>query len=375
MTTTEAQPLAEESVPLGNVEKELARMLNCLKEPGEGPVQRAHMSNLVIFCHQEQQANSIAAQVPEIVAAHPARVLLLIGEGPADSGRVTAAVKAWCLRRGSQKTCCEQITLRAPSQAVDRLGYAVRGLLIGDLPTNLWWAAQQPPPFAGALIYDLTEPAQQLIYDSIGWLEPARGVDATASWLERFERVRGQGAWRVASDLNWRRMKYWRRLMGQALDPAAAPGVLESITAVEVEHGPHAVIQAWELVSWLASRLHWQVQAGRVEPGVEIVWQVRAPHGPLRIRIRRLSEGPSEVRRARIACNLNGQPGALNFLAEDDRRLSVVPEGSDAAPRTVTVQPQPLAGLVSRQLSDREHDPVFRESMAVAQVLAHSVLG
>jgi hypothetical protein len=30
--------------------------------------------------------------------------------------------------------------------------------------------------------------------------------------------------------------------------------------------------------------------------------------------------------------------------------------------------------LVGRQLSDRSRDPVFRESMAVAQVMAQSVL-
>jgi hypothetical protein len=30
--------------------------------------------------------------------------------------------------------------------------------------------------------------------------------------------------------------------------------------------------------------------------------------------------------------------------------------------------------LISRQLSDRERDPVFRESMQVAQVMAKSLL-
>jgi hypothetical protein len=33
------------------------------------------------------------------------------------------------------------------------------------------------------------------------------------------------------------------------------------------------------------------------------------------------------------------------------------------------------AELIGRQLSDREPDPVFRESMAVAQVFAKSLLG
>ena len=76
----------------------------------------------------------------------------------------------------------------------------------------------------------------------------------------------------------------------------------------------------------------------------------------------------------RIACMLDGKPAALAFSAEDGR-LSVRPEGIDAAPRTVADPPQSVAELVVRQLSDRERDPVFIESMAVAHVLARSALG
>jgi glucose-6-phosphate dehydrogenase assembly protein OpcA len=376
VTTSDLAPPPVDNLPLDQVEGALARLLHSVKEPGEAPAQRAQMSNLVVFCDRAAQAEAIAAQVPDIVAAHPARVLLLLAEHGTEPGDLTAAVRVWCqLGPGRQPICSEQVTLHARGQAVERLSFAMRELLIGDLPTNLWWAPPEPPPMAGGLLFELTEQAQQIIYDSIGWLEPARGVAATASWLSLFEHVPPGGRWCVISDLNWRRLKYWRRLLGQALDPASAPGALESITEVLVEHGPHAVIQAWELVSWLAARLGWRVQAGRVRPGVEITWQFTAPHGVLSVRIRRLAEGPPEVRRVRIACALDGKPAALNVVVQDERRLAVLPEGVEAAPRTLVIQPQPLAGLVSRQLSDRELDPVFRESMAVAQVLAQSLLG
>ena len=118
--------------------------------------------------------------------------------------------------------CSEQVTLRAAAPSVCRLPSAVRALLIGDLPTNLWWATPQPPPLAGAMLHELSERAQQIIYDSIGWLEPARGVAATGAWLRRMEQ--GHGPWRVVSDLNWRRLKYWRRLLAQAFDGDAAAG-------------------------------------------------------------------------------------------------------------------------------------------------------
>jgi len=364
------------ALPLRDVEKELSRQLESAKPPGQAAVQRAHMSNLVIFCDRAEAAASLATTLPAIVVQHPARVLLLVGESGADTNEINAEVAVWCERhRGGPKVCSERVTLRARGPAVDRLPFAVRGLLIGDLPTNVWWLAGQPPPLAGAFLQSLAENAEQVVYDSIGWREPARGVAATADWLHQFERGDDDGQWRVASDLNWRRLKYWRRLIAQALDPATAPGALESITEVLVEHGPHAVVQAWLLASWMASRLGWRVKSSRVEPNVELAWQVTAPRGPLRVRLHRLGEGPSEVRRLRIACALTGKPNALAFEVQAADRLAVVPEGDGAAPRTLTVQPQSLADLVARQLSDRERDPIFHDSMAVAQVFAQSVLG
>ena len=286
---------------------------------------------------------------------------------------MSGTVNFWSVP-GGDSICSEQVTLRAIGSAVNNLPYAVRGLLIGDLPTNLWWAVPVPPPLAGPLLFDLADRTQQVIYDSIGWTEPARGVVATASWLKEFQGGPDHGIWRVASDLNWRRLKYWRRLLAQALDPASAPDALKSVTEILVEHGPHAVIQAWELVSWLASRLHWRVETGKIEPGVEITWNVAAEHGNLAIRLHRLADGPSEIRRARIACNLDGKPVALTFGMDDDLHLAARPEGTPGMARTVTVQHQSLPELIARQLSDRDRDPVFRDSMMVAQILARSVL-
>lgn len=364
-----------DAIPLEDVEQALNASMKEAQGLDERPVQRSRMSNLVIFCSQPEQAEAVALQVPAIVALHPARVLLLVGEAVADK-EITATVTSWCQQGQSahQRLCSEQVTLRAGGYFVERLPFAVRGLLLGDLPINMWWAVPQPPPLAGPLLAELAENAQQVIYDSIGWLEPARGVAATATWLERFERDIDHGCWRIASDLNWRRLKYWRRVLGQALDPATAPGALASISDVLVEHGPHAVIQGWELVSWLAARLGWRVLTGRVQPGTEIGWRFYAEHGDLRVRIHRLPVGPPEIRRVRIACTLGGHATALNITVEDERRLAVTVEDGQTAARTVTVQPQGLAELVGRQLSDREHDPVFRESMTVAQILARSVL-
>ena len=364
-------------VPMRDVEQTLARQMKALQGPGAAPVQRVRMANLVIFCNSLEQAIQINAQIPEIEAVHPARALLVVGEPGREECDVTArvTVRPMHMAGGRAHACAEQVTLHAAGAAVERLPFAVRALVIGDLPTNLWWAAPQPPPLAGPLLLDLSENAQQIMYDSLGWRDPVRGVSATASWLDRIERNASDGRWRVASDLNWRRLKYWRRLLTQALDPASAPGAAESVSEVVVEHGPHAVIQAWELAAWLSRRLGWRLHTGKVQEGVEIAWVFSTPKGPRFVRVHRLDQAPSEVRRVRLACTLDGRPAALNLVPEEGgRRLAIQLEGVEGAPRTMAIPPLSAAELIGRQLSDRERDPAFRESMTVAQGMAQSLL-
>jgi glucose-6-phosphate dehydrogenase assembly protein OpcA len=282
---------------------------------------------------------------------------------------VTARVTVRPLARGSGTgACAEMVTLHAGGSMVERLPFAVRALLIGDLPVNVLWSSHVPPPMAGVLMADLADLAQQVIYDSVGWPDPARGMVATAGWLEQFERPVGR--WRVASDLNWRRLKSWRRLLTQALEPASAPGAMESVSEVVVEHGPRASIQAWLLAATLTRHLGVTLQAGRVTPGVEMAWRFTRARGEVWVRVRRREEGPPSVRRVRLAC----QPAPIVLTEETPQRLSMQLEGMDAAPRTIMVPAASAVDLIGRQLSDRERDPAFRESMRVAHAMAESIL-
>ncbi len=372
---SDAKPLLPGATPvlLKDIEHELSRQLNLRQENDKKEVtQLVRMSNLVIYCNTQEVAERVAGQVPDVLAVHPARVLLLVGDNGTSDNKVQASVCVEAHKLGShQQACSEQVVLSAPAGLVDRLPFAVRSLLIGDLPTNLWWASPEPPPLAGTLLYDLGESAQQIMYDSLGWREPALGVAATATWLDSVERFSGSGRWRVASDLNWRRLKYWRRLVTQSLEPVD----VATITEVGVAHGPHAVVQAWELLSWLTTRVGWKVKGGKVEQNVEMAWYFEAPQGDVLFRIRRLEIGPPEIKGMRIKCTLQGKPVTMDLVLASEGKLVQRLEGADAEPRTILLPEVTPAEVIGRQLSDRERDPVFRESMEVAQVMAQSILG
>jgi glucose-6-phosphate dehydrogenase assembly protein OpcA len=355
-------------VALKDVERELKRQMQALQGAGV-PLQRARMSNCVIFCDDLERSIIINEHVPAISTVHPARTILLVGE-PGPDRPVTARVTVRPLVRDSGiGACAEMVTLHAAGSMVERLPFAVRALLIGDLPVNVLWACHTPPPMAGVLMAELVELAQQVIYDSMGWPDPARGVVATAGWLEHIERPGGR--WRVASDLNWRRLKSWRRLLAQALAGSSAPGALASVGEVVVEHGPRASVQAWLLAAALTRDLGATLQAGRVTPGVEMAWRfTRERGGDLWVRVRRREDAPASVRRVRLAC----QPAPIVLTEETPQRLSMQLEGMDAAPRTIMVPAASPVDLIGRQLSDRERDPAFTESMRVAHAMAESIL-
>ncbi|WP_435007027.1 glucose-6-phosphate dehydrogenase assembly protein OpcA [Tundrisphaera lichenicola] len=376
MGTTQIVPSEadDQHLPLGRVDAELDRRLEIAQSRSTIPLRRVRMSNLIIYCSHPDQGCQIEGLIPEIIAIHPARVLLLVVDSTAPRGDVTASVQVRQVDN-DPRLVSEQVTLKAGVSDIDALPFAVRSLLIGDLPTNLWWACPTPPPVAGPILEGLAESAEQLIFDSLGWSEPTRGVAQTSSWLDRFERGPETGRWRIASDLAWRRLKSWRRLLSQGLDPATAPDVLSNITDILIEHGPHAVTQAWGLAGWLASRLNWTFQAGKIHEDVEIAFRFEAPHGPVKLRIDRLPEGTPEIARIRVTSGPSDRPTILDFVTEPDGRLSVVTIGGAEIPRTVSSSTPGIAALIARQLTDREPDKVFRESMQVAQQLARRVAG
>jgi hypothetical protein len=124
----------------------------------------------------------------------------------------------------------------------------------------------------------------------------------------------------------------------------------------------------------MASRLGWKIQTSKLRAGVEIALQIVSQHGAFRLTIDRMPDGPSDLRRVHFACKIDDQPGALDFTADGDARISVETIGTSAATRSVAFQATRIAEIVGRQWTDREPDPVFREAMASAQVLAQAVL-
>jgi hypothetical protein len=358
-------PVATEprGVPVPAIERELEALwrVSAKGADAEQPVVRACMSNLIVFCRTDQEAGVVAGELPDVLGRHPARALVLVGDEKAGGDSIDAWVSAHCHVREGTQVCGESVTLSARGNAARRLPSTARSLLVGDLPTNLFWATPEAPPLSGALYTELAGMTDQVIFDSLGWLEPVRGMEA----MGKLNHDRP-----LLHDVCWRRLRGWRRILSQGFDPAFAPGLIENLGSVTLQHGPHALTQCWLLVGWLARRLGWQPEGGKIAGGAELTWRFTSPRGPIRVTAQRLPEGPSEILSLVAAAQGSGAAPALRFTNAGQGQLSVESGGPNPGTRSLTIPAGSRATMVARQLSDLAPDPLFRDTLAVACTMA-----
>ncbi len=357
-------------VPIAAIERELNQLWDHSDHKIDGEiVTRACMSNLIVLCSTSEQARRLPEEIAEIVRIHPARVLVLVQDDALPGADLDATVGLVChLVGGGRKVCSEYVVVKAPGPSLRRVPSVTRSLLIGDLPTALWWASNdQAPPLAGDLFNELGGMVEQIIYESQGWLDPVRSVVAAADWAANDKLTH------TFADIEWRRLKPYRRLISQTFDPAVMPGALEAITDVRIEHGPHAVVKAWMLSGWLACRLGWRPERGKVAPGSDLSWNFRSPAGPLRITIHRLPEGEPKVQTVVVTYKNAGKPVSVHFNRLGPGRLSVAGEDPAAPPRVLVVKSERRSSLIARQLPDLARDALFLDTLQVSRLMAESL--
>jgi hypothetical protein len=326
---------------------------------GGHTVMRACMSNLIVYCDSPEEAVVIGKEISAIVDAHPARVLLLVGGGQPSEGSIEALVGIYytALNEGWQ-VCAERIDVIAAAIAAERLPSVARSQLIGDLPTTLWWASRQPPPEAGELFFQLAGLANQIIYDNMGWSNPAKGVATMTRW------VAAQQDTKVVHNLAWRRVAIWRKLISQVLDPQAAPDALNSLHLIEITHGPHALAMAWVLVGWLASQLKWQPADGKFLSDSELVWRFYSnQQREIKVVAKRLPTGDPLIYQLGFDWSQAEHPGRIGFERLDSERIGIVEDLSTIPPRVLAAHIPERSTLVSAQLAQRTRDKVFENAL------------
>jgi glucose-6-phosphate dehydrogenase assembly protein OpcA len=336
-------------------------------------ITRACMSNLVVYCDDLEQAQKLPAEFATISRRHPARVILLLIDDSEASREIEARVSAQIFDDdGCRQVCSEQIDIRAPISESQRLPSAARRLLIGDLPTALWWNSLQPPPSGGTLFKELAGMADSVVYDSRGWADPRAGVMATASWVGTAESEL------LIADLAWLRLHFWRQLIAEALAPQVLPGALDRVARLELEHGPHALPMMSLLVGWLADSLGWTPTGGSLISGKEHSLRFRTSGNDVDVVIRRDDDGPPELRHLKLQARSAVGTGAdleAEFEAVDKSRLAVRISAGSRSEHIVSAPDEPRVAMLAAQLSNRAGQPHFRSALAMASSMVRELGG
>jgi len=307
------------------------------------PSARALTLNLVTYVDRPTASGEVSKVLTQIAETHSVRAVTIIEDATVQEDAPQAFI-----RPDDVDEFSEEVFVRVNPRAAQSAASVVLALLAADLPVYLWWRSDTP---FGRPLFRLIAPlVKKIVVDSM------RFGDTTAA-LDTLRRLTEQRAGHVAvADLNWKRIKPWRREIAACFDDPAVLALLREFDKCRIEYAvdtgqpdaQHKTARAALIAGWLAccfSRLR-----GRV----------------------RLEPVPADgVRAGRIFAVLfqsTKSRAALSLTRQEEPR-GIAAEARDARGEIVRVRffpesQQTEAQLLHRSIDDPARDPVFEAALA-----------
>ena len=327
-------------------------------------VLRSRVANLLVFLSGEDGLSEVTKWVESLTAAHPGRVLLVMGAREGGDRDIEVSVTSLCQtdkRTGARRVCGEQITLKAHGKFVVELPSAAVPLLVSDLLTFLYWRDVLNP--SDEVFKKLLVAADRLVLDSLEFSEPVSELVGTNDLFQQ-EALRNVGV----SDLNWERLTLWRALLADFYDVPEYQSSLDLIESVRVEYvGAESQTplapQALLIVAWLATRLGWTLAATNSHQSFAFA----AADRTISVELNQVAAGPRKPGRL-VRVELSA--GLASFVvasSEDNTHIlaeariqSEVKRG-----RVLPVRNRSLAQLLSREMEILANDRIYQEAIAM----------
>jgi glucose-6-phosphate dehydrogenase assembly protein OpcA len=328
------------------------------------PVARARVMTLVVYTEDDQTGELAARVTRELPGRHPSRAVV-VHLRQDDDRPLAASLAIQCAtnRVGERTVCSEVIEVYAGGRHREVLADAVAPLLIGGLPSVLWWTGRPRPAdpvlrrFAGGLV-------DRVLVDSALFRDPGAGLIALARWREdRRHRA-------TLADLAWERLRGWRHLIAQTMDPPDGRARLRALHGVTIAYAGEALPEeALLLAGWLAGSLRWQP----LDSPAFGVMTFMAGGRPLTLRFLPANGGEARL----TAVELVAADGVTYRVHEGNvpgLASCVVEAGGEAfLERLVPFVRRGPVDLVVHALGRQGRDPVYEAALAAAAETA--VLG
>lgn len=349
------------------VEKQLAELwaeTTAQLDDESKTVLRARVANLLVFLSGEDDLSEVTRWIESLTAAHPGRILLVMGARDADDHDIEVSVTSLCQtdkRTGVRRLCGEQITLKAHGKFVVELPSAALPLLVSDLLTFVYWRNVLNP--SDEVFTKLLVAADRLVIDSLEFTEPVSELARTND-LYKLEALRNVGV----SDLNWERLTLWRALLADFYDVPEYHESLDRIDSVRVEYVANESQtplppQALLIVAWFATRLGWTLAATNSEHSFTFAVAGRT----ISVELNQVEAGARLPGRL-VKVELNA--GETSFVvARSDDNTHILAEARIRSEvkrgRVLMVRNRSLSQLLSREMEILANDRIYQDAIAM----------
>ena len=345
----------------------------------EMAVLRARAANLLVFIRDQKALEEIHELLPELTAAHPSRVLTMLGLNDAPDRDIEMYLSALSQKEklgGPKRLCCEEVTLKAQGSFVVELPSAALPLLVSDLPTFLWW--RDVIGSNQKVFSNLLHESDRLIVDSVEFAKPAEELLAINKIFQKdYETPVG------VSDLNWARLTSWRGLLADFYDVSEYRAALERTDNVRISYVPpqadvKAIApQALLMAGWLASRLQWTMDKPATRDNERTVFEVSNRHGQtITVELHRNNEEgikPGRLARVELQSIAEGSAFKVERSPDLERVLTEAKLGSDVQRgRVLPVRNRSTPQLLSREMEILCNDQIYQEAVAMAASMISS---
>jgi glucose-6-phosphate dehydrogenase assembly protein OpcA len=370
----------EKTFDVAAVEKRLAELwaqTTAEVDSDEKVVLRARVANLMVFVSSPAALKEAAESMQSLTAAHPGRVLLLLGDRKAEDRDIEMSVESLCQtdkRTGARYLCGEEVTLTALGKFVVELPSAAIPLLVSDLSTFLCW--RDVLDTSDEVLRKLLPATDRFVIDSVEFQEPLLELTQINGLFQQ-EIHRHIGI----SDLNWERLTLWRALLADFFDVPAYQPWLDRIDSVRIDFvAPEkdtagVAPQALLIVGWLASRLGWAINTERVSDKHEAFKFTATKDRTITVELNQTQgEGLKPGRLVQVELRSNSESPTSFVITRSEDNTHILAEARLASEvkrgRLLPVRNRSTVQLLAREMEILAHDLVYQDAVAmVAQMV------
>ncbi len=364
----------EKTFDVAAVEKKLAELWaknTGNLEDDDAAVLRSRVANLLIFVSNASALQEAAESMQMLTAAHPGRVLLLLGDREAEDRDIEMSVMSLCQtdkRTGAKHLCGEEVILKAQGKFVVELPSAAIPLLVSDLSTFICW--RDAIDAGDEVLKKLLPATDRFVIDSSKFEAPLLELIQTNELFN--QQTLGEIG---ITDLNWERLTLWRALLADFYDVPAYQRPLERIDSVTIDfvapesHEDAVAPQALLIVGWLASRLGWTINTEQAEHKFD-VFQFTSANRNITVKLNRAHAGAGKPGRlVQVNLRTDDESPASFVVARSADNTHILAEariGSDAKRgRLLPVRNRSSAQLLAREMEILSVDRVYRDAVAM----------